>query len=113
MNVFPKQHTSRAILAKVAGLAIGLITLSTAGCIVEAPPSRYWIENNSDITIVVRQSTKVGYLSVTEVPDHQKVEVRGQVHSKSCDSGFEIVDDSSRQLRTLDKVCDGDTIVYP
>ena len=110
----PEQHTSRAILAKVATLAAVLLALLTTGCTIEPPPSRYWIENNSDITVVVRQSTKVGYLSVREVPAHNKLEVLNQVPPGYCSGpGWEIVDDSNNRLRALDKICDGDTIVYP
>ncbi len=109
--MFPKQHTSRAILAKVATLP--MIALVTTGCIVEAPPSRYWIENNSDITVVVRQPTKVGYLSVSEVNAHQKAEVTHMMAKGGCLVGLEIVDPERKRLRFIDRICDGDTIVYP
>jgi hypothetical protein len=97
----------------LASVAIGLITLSTAGCIVEGPSSRYWIENNSDITIVVRQPTKAGYLSVSEVNGHQKVEVTHMMAKGGCLVGLEIIDPKGKRLRSIDKICDGDTIVSP
>lgn len=87
--------------------------LSLAGCIIEASPSRYWIENKTDNAIVVRQPVENGYLRVTRVPAHQRVEVDGLVAKDFCTPGFEIADESGKRLRTIGKICDGDTVVYP
>jgi len=97
----------------IAAAAIMPLTFALAGCILEAPPSRYWIENNTDSVIVMRQTIEGMHLGVKEVPARQKVEVRGQVAGDSCTRGFEIVDQAGRLLRTVGKICDGDTVVYP
>lgn len=90
-----------------------LAALFTTGCIVESPPSRYWIENNSDSAIVLQQTGDLRYPDVIEVAAHQKVEVTRTMTRGGCRVDWEIVDEAGRQLRAIDKICEGDTIVFP
>lgn len=92
------------------GLVVGM---GASGCVVESPPPRYWIQNDSSITIILRKPVTNGYTRTTTVLPHDKVEVKSQIAAGGCVLDWEIVDVQGRQLRSIDEVCDGETIVYP
>lgn len=108
------QHRSARGLRRGTALAFALAAgLSTSGCIIETPPSRYWIENNTDSSIVLRKLAEGTHLEATEVPPRQKVKVLNQVGNGLCSPDFEIVDQAGNRLRTISEICDGDTVIYP
>ncbi len=96
----------------LASLTISLLALATTGCIVEAAPSRFQVVNDSGTTIALRQ-TGLKYPEAIEVEAHSKIEVTRRTAKDGCLVGWEIIDPKGKRLRSIDKICDGDTIVYP
>ncbi|HEY3409727.1 MAG TPA: hypothetical protein VGK53_16285 [Propionicimonas sp.] len=96
----------------LAALTLSLLALAVTGCIIESEPSRFRVVNDSSIEIVLRQ-TVPKYPVIITVKAHDSTEIRKIMSRRGCLVGWEIVDPKGVRLRTVDKVCDGDTVVYP
>lgn len=89
-----------------------LIALAATGCIIESAPSVFTVVNNSAAQIALRQ-TGFEHPEVIKVDAHQEAKFRGRTAHGGCLTGWEVIDRAGRTLRSIDKICDGDTIVYP
>jgi hypothetical protein len=101
---------ARGIPLVVAG---ALLLTSLAGCL-ETAPATITIQNDSDQTIVLQNISDSGAktLGSTILPRTTQTS-SGSPAKGLCYDRWEIVDAAGRVLRTVDKVCEGDTIKYP
>jgi hypothetical protein len=107
----------RASLITIGALAM----LGLVGC--ENPGWNQWdsvsLQNNSDQTIVLRRyEGRTGDQPgtpqpVVTAPPHQAVTNVQALPSGSCYLYWDIVDASDKPIRTIEKICGNDTVVYP
>jgi uncharacterized lipoprotein NlpE involved in copper resistance len=102
----------KLVLATIGAFAAAILV----GC--ENPGWNQWdsvsLQNNSDQTIILRRQ----WLGTTPDPlaavaPGKTAKTEALVAAGQCQTDWDIVDTSGKQLRTIDKVCAGETVVYP
>jgi hypothetical protein len=107
----------KLVLATIGAFAAAIL----AGC--ENPGWNQWdsvsLQNNSDHTIILRR-----YLGgpghyegtprpIVTAPPLERGRRADILPTGLCFAEWDIVDTSGKQLRTIDEVCAGQTVVYP
>lgn len=91
--------------------------LSIGGCESQGfgePSAPVWLQNDSDQTVVLRRVyDDKSTVLVARVEAHKKVELDNVATKYSCFSNWELADITGSRLRSIEKICANDTIVYP
>jgi hypothetical protein len=108
----------KLVIAAIGTFAAAILV----GC--ENPGWNQWdsvsLQNNSDQAVILRDvrggsspANPVTYVPVATAQPHSVAEAHDIMSRGQCDLRWDVADGSGKQLRTIDKVCGNQTVVYP